>query len=187
MNSNMVLEEKAIDRKLELYDSIVVLDFGSQYSELIARRVRELNVYSELIPFRTKASDIKKIAPKGIILSGGPNSVYDNGAPECDPEIFNLGIPVFGVCYGMQLMAKILGGKVIQANKHEYGKAILEVNPKDKLFLDLESKFTSWMSHGDSVTELPMGFSVSAKHQIPLLQPFQIMIKNFMVSSFILK
>ena len=159
----MVLEEKAIDRKLELYDSIVVLDFGSQYSELIARRVRELNVYSELIPFRTKASDIKKIAPKGIILSGGPNSVYDNGAPECDPEIFNLGIPVFGVCYGMQLMAKILGGKVIQANKHEYGKAILEVNPKDKLFLDLESKFTSWMSHGDSVTELPMGFSVSAK------------------------
>lgn len=151
------------DKNIQFYDSVVVLDFGSQYSELIARRVRELNVYSELIPYRTTAKQIKDMAPKGIILSGGPNSVYDEGAPICDPEIFNLGIPILGVCYGMQLMAKTLGGKVVKADKHEYGKAILEINPKDKLFLDLESKFTSWMSHGDSVTELPEGFSISAK------------------------
>ena len=155
--------EKEQDKNIGFLDSILVIDFGSQYSELIARRVRELNVYSELIPYRTSAEQIKKLAPKGIILSGGPNSVYDKGAPDCDIEIFNLGIPVLGVCYGMQLMAKVLGGKVVQANKHEYGKAILEVNPKDKLFLDLESKFTSWMSHGDSVTEPPLGFTVSAK------------------------
>ena len=155
--------EKTDDRKLELFDSVIVIDFGSQYSELIARRVRELNVYSELISYRTTAQQIKKIAPKGIILSGGPNSVYDKDAPDCDPEIFNLGIPILGVCYGMQLMAKVLGGKVVQTDKREYGKAILEVNPKDKLFLDLESKFTSWMSHGDSVTELPNGFLTSAK------------------------
>lgn len=151
------------DKNIQFYDSIVVLDFGSQYSELIARRVRELNVYSELIPYRTTAEEIKKIGPKGIILSGGPSSVYDDGAPLCDPEIFNLGIPVLGVCYGMQLMAKTLGGKVARSTKHEYGKSVLEVNPKDKLFLDLISNFVSWMSHGDSVDELPNGFEVSAK------------------------
>ncbi|MBI3591569.1 MAG: glutamine-hydrolyzing GMP synthase [Candidatus Melainabacteria bacterium] len=148
---------------MDFYDSVIVIDFGSQYSELIARRVRELNVYSEVVSYRTTTEQIKKIAPKGIILSGGPNSVYADFAPSCDPEIFNLEIPVLGVCYGMQLMTKMLGGKVVQANKHEYGKSILEINPKDKLFLDLESKFTSWMSHGDSVTELPSGFSISAK------------------------
>src|SRR3989338_417945 len=151
------------DKNIEFFDSVIVLDFGSQYSELIARRIRELNVYSELVSYRTTPEQIKKLAPKGIILSGGPNSVYDEGAPNCDPKIFELGIPVLGVCYGMQLMAKTMGGKVVKANKHEYGKAVLEVNPKDKLFLDLESKFVSWMSHGDSVTELPGGFTTSAK------------------------
>lgn len=160
---NKEAQEISEFKGIEFTDSILVIDFGSQYSELIARRIRELNVYSELISYRTTAEQIKKLSPKGIILSGGPNSVYDKGAPECDPKIFELGIPVFGVCYGMQLMAKILGGKVVQGNKHEYGKAILEVNPKDKLFLDLVSNFTCWMSHGDSVTELPLGFSVSAK------------------------
>ena len=159
----MSIMEKQDDKSLELFDSILVIDFGSQYSELIARRVRELNVYSELISYRTDIEKIKKLSPKGIILSGGPNSVYDPGAPECNPELFNLGIPILGVCYGMQLMAKALGGKVVKANKHEFGKAVLEVDPKDKLFLDLESKFVSWMSHGDSVTELPLGFTVSAK------------------------
>lgn len=165
--SQIKTEEKAnemnSEKHLDFYDSIIVLDFGSQYSELIARRVRELNVYSEVVSYRTTAEQIKKMAPKGIILSGGPNSVYASGAPECDKEIFNLDIPVLGVCYGMQLMAKVLGGKVIQSEKQEYGKAILEVNPKDKLFLDLESKFASWMSHGDSVVELPAGFQTSAK------------------------
>lgn len=163
MTQKVITLEKSTDRSLDLLDSILILDFGSQYSELIARRVRELNVYSELISYRTSAEQIKKIAPKGIILSGGPSSVYDRDAPECDKEIFNLGIPTLGVCYGMQLMSKVLGGKVVKADKHEYGKAILEINPKDKLFLDLESKFASWMSHGDSVTELPKGFTVSAK------------------------
>ena len=155
--------DQVIDKNIEFFDSVIVLDFGSQYSELIARRVRELNVYSELVSYRTTPEHIKKLAPKGIILSGGPNSVYDKGAPDCDPKIFELGIPILGVCYGMQLMAKVMGGDVIKADKHEYGKAILEVNPKDKLFLDLESKFVSWMSHGDSVTALPEGFIISAK------------------------
>ena len=155
--------DQPTDKNIDFFDSVIVLDFGSQYSELIARRVRELNVYSELVSYRTTPEQIKKLAPKGIILSGGPNSVYDKDAPNCDPKIFELGIPILGVCYGMQLMAKTLSGKVIQADKHEYGKAVLEVNPKDKLFLDLESKFASWMSHGDSVTELPTGFTISAK------------------------
>ena len=155
--------EQYTDKNIEFFDSVIVLDFGSQYSELIARRVRELNVYSELISYRTTPEQIKKLAPKGIILSGGPNSVYDKDAPGCNPKIFELGIPILGVCYGMQLMTKTLSGKVIKADKHEYGKAVLEVNPKDKLFLDLESKFVSWMSHGDSVAELPDGFIISAK------------------------
>lgn len=164
LESNLAInQEKSYSENLKLHDSILVLDFGSQYSELIARRVRELNIYSEVISFRTDAEKIKQIAPKGIILSGGPNSVYDTNAPEIDPEIFDLGIPLLGVCYGMQLMVKALGGKVERALKQEYGKSVLEVDPKDKLFLDLESRFVSWMSHGDSVLELPKGFLVSAK------------------------
>lgn len=160
---NCRTKEEEDNKHIEFFDSILVLDFGSQYSELITRRVRGLNVYSELIPFRTTAEQIKKLSPRGIILSGGPNSVYDKGAPDCDPEIFNLGIPVLGVCYGMQLMAKVLGGKVTRAEKHEYGKSQLGVNSTDKLFLNLPNQFTSWMSHGDNVSELPLGFSVSAK------------------------
>ena len=159
----VIIQKKEKSKELDLFDSVLVLDFGSQYSELIARRIREVNVYSEVISYRTKAEEIKSLSPKGIILSGGPNSVYEEHAPVCDPEIFNLNIPILGVCYGMQLMSKVLGGKVSRAEKHEYGKAVLEVNPKDKLFLDLESKFVSWMSHGDSVLELPTGFMVSAK------------------------
>ncbi len=162
-NSNMIDTNEPHDKNIEFFDSVIVLDFGSQYSELIARRVRELNVYSELVSYRTTPEQIKKLAPKGIILSGGPSSVYDKDAPSCDPRIFELGIPILGVCYGMQLMAKTLNGEVIRAEKHEYGKSVLEVNPKDKLFLDLESKFVSWMSHGDSVTGLPEGFIISAK------------------------
>lgn len=161
ISSNELLQQTK-DSNLEFHDFVAVLDFGSQYSELIARRVRELNVYSEVISYRTTIEQMKKLSPKGIIFSGGPNSVYDKEAPECNLMIFDLGIPILGVCYGMQFMAKVLGGKVISANKHEYGKAVLEVSPKDKLFLDLESKFISWMSHGDSVVELPPGFIASA-------------------------
>jgi GMP synthase (glutamine-hydrolysing) len=142
-----------------LEDSIAILDFGSQYSQLIARRIRELNTFSELFPFSITASELKRLRPKGIIFSGGPNSVYETNAPKCDSEIWKLGIPVLGVCYGMQLMAYELGGKVEQAQVREYGRAILTVTHQGKLFSDTEPAFESWMSHGDSVTKLPNGFN----------------------------
>ena len=103
--------------------TIAIIDFGSQYSELIARRIRETQVYSEVISYRTTAEQLRNLDPKGIILSGGPNSVYDDRAPQCDPKIWDLGIPILGVCYGMQLMVKQLGGTVERAKKGEYGKA----------------------------------------------------------------
>ena len=146
------------------FDKIIVLDFGSQYNQLITRRIREFGVYSELLSHKTTAAEIKKIAPKGIIFSGGPNSVYDDGAFRVDPEIFNLGIPVLGICYGMQLMAHILpGGKVEPADNKEYGKAVITVKDKDAvLFKGLPSEQTVWMSHGDLVTQAPDGFKTVA-------------------------
>ena len=141
---------------------IAILDFGSQYSELIARRIRETQVYSEVLPYHTSAEDLLKFNPKGVILSGGPSSVYDESAPQCDPEIFNLGIPVLGVCYGMQLMAKQLGGKVERAERGEYGKAELLIDDPTDLFTNVDTGITMWMSHGDSVMELPSGFSTLA-------------------------
>ena len=146
------------------FDKIIVLDFGSQYNQLITRRIREFGVYSELLSHKTTAAEIKKIAPKGIIFSGGPNSVYDDGAFRVDPEIFNLGIPVLGICYGMQLMAHILpGGKVEPADNKEYGKAVITVQDKDAvLFKGLPTEQTVWMSHGDLVTQAPDGFKTVA-------------------------
>jgi GMP synthase (glutamine-hydrolysing) len=138
--------------------SIVILDFGSQYSELIARRIRETQVYSEVLPYRTTAEELRDRAPKGIILSGGPNSVYDDHAPQCDPEIWNLGIPVLGVCYGMQLMVKQLGGEVERAKLAEYGKAALHIDDPTDLLTNVAEGSTMWMSHGDSVTRMPDGF-----------------------------
>ena len=146
-----------IDRQM-----IVILDFGSQYSELIARRIRETQVYSEVISYRTTAEQLKAINPKGIILSGGPSSVYDEKAPHCDPEIWNLGIPVLGVCYGMQLMVKQLGGKVERAKLAEYGKASLFIDDPTDLLTNVEEGSTMWMSHGDSCTQLPPGFEILA-------------------------
>ncbi|MEK7298773.1 MAG: glutamine-hydrolyzing GMP synthase, partial [Candidatus Margulisiibacteriota bacterium] len=137
---------------------IVILDFGSQYSELIARRVRELSVYSEVKPHTTTAKDIQSLKAKGIILSGGPNSVFEPGAPVCDPAIFKLGIPVFGICYGMQLMARQLGGEVVRGEKHEYGKANLYIDNNFDLFEGLWLEMSIWMSHGDLVTRMPDGF-----------------------------
>ena len=160
---SLSLLDKPKERNSGLSDYIVVLDFGSQYSELIARRIRELNVYSEVISFGTTRDEIKNLSPKGIILSGGPNSVYEKDAPSCDPEIFNMGIPVLGVCYGMQLMVKMLGGNVLQANKHEYGKATLKADGNNNLFHNLKNEFICWMSHGDSVSTLPVGFSIVGK------------------------
>lgn len=141
---------------------IVILDFGSQYSELIARRIRETEVYSEVISYRTSAQQLRQINPQGIILSGGPNSVYDDGAPLCDPEIWNLGIPVLGVCYGMQLMVKQLGGTVERATRGEYGKASLFIDDPTDLLTNVEEGSTMWMSHGDSCTQLPEGFKILA-------------------------
>ncbi len=141
---------------------IVILDFGSQYSELIARRIRETQVYSEVLSYRTTAEQLRQLKPKGIIFSGGPSSVYDTGAPHCDPEIWKLGLPVLGVCYGMQLMVQQLGGKVTRAERGEYGKASLLIDDPTDLLTNVEDGSTMWMSHGDSCEELPSGFEILA-------------------------
>lgn len=141
---------------------IVILDFGSQYSELIARRIRETQVYSEVLSYRTTVEQLKQLNPKGIILSGGPNSVYDPGAPHCDPGIWELGIPILGVCYGMQLMVQQLGGEVKRAERGEYGKASLVIDDPTDLLTNVEDGSTMWMSHGDSCTALPEGFEILA-------------------------
>ncbi len=141
---------------------IAILDFGSQYSELIARRIRETQVYSEVLSYRTSAEQLRKLNPRGIILSGGPNSVYDSGAPQCDPEIWHLGIPILGVCYGMQLMVQQLGGGVERAKRAEYGKASLVIDDPTDLLTNVEDSSTMWMSHGDSCTALPEGFKILA-------------------------
>jgi len=137
---------------------LVILDFGSQYSELIARRVRETEVFSLVLPYTITAEELRALAPKGIILSGGPSSVYEDGAPRCDPALWDLGIPVLGVCYGMQLMVQQLGGSVVAAGRAEYGKAPLHVDDPVDLLTNVVSGSTMWMSHGDSVEALPDGF-----------------------------
>ncbi|MGB3494077.1 MAG: glutamine-hydrolyzing GMP synthase [Elainellaceae cyanobacterium] len=141
---------------------IVILDFGSQYSELIARRIRETQVYSEVLSYRTTAEQLRQLNPRGIILSGGPSSVYDERAPHCDPEIWNLGLPILGVCYGMQLMVQQLGGEVKRADRGEYGKASLHIDDPTDLLTNVKDGSTMWMSHGDSVTQLPEGFDLLA-------------------------
>ena len=141
---------------------IAILDFGSQYSELIARRIRETEVYSEVLPYRTTAEQLRQLNPQGIILSGGPNSVYDEGAPQTDPEIWQLGIPIIGVCYGMHVMVKQLGGEVERAQHAEYGKASLFIERADDLLSNVDSGSTMWMSHGDACQSLPEGFEVLA-------------------------
>ena len=141
---------------------IAILDFGSQYSELIARRIRETQVYSEVLPYRTTAEQLQHLNPHGIILSGGPNSVYDEGAPTIDPKIWELGVPVIGVCYGMQVMVQQLGGTVKRADRAEYGKSSLHIDKEEILFPGVEDGATMWMSHGDSCLELPAGFDVLA-------------------------
>jgi GMP synthase (glutamine-hydrolysing) len=141
---------------------VVILDFGSQYSELIARRIRETQVYSEVISYRTTAAQLKLLNPQGIILSGGPSSVYDPGAPQCDPAIWDLGIPVLGVCYGMQLMVQQLGGEVVKSDLAEYGKAALQIDDPTDLLTNVTENSTMWMSHGDSCTKLPTGFELLA-------------------------
>jgi GMP synthase (glutamine-hydrolysing) len=160
------------------HQTIIVLDFGSQYTQLIARRLRELSVYSEIWPPDTPASKIRDRAPAGIILSGGPKSVSEAGAPHCDPAVFEMGSPVLGICYGMQLMAHTLGGRVAPAPQREFGHATVSINPPSRptnssanqpgpfrsgsLFADVPSEIRVWASHGDFVAAPPAGFSVLA-------------------------
>jgi len=141
-------------------DKILVLDFGSQYTQLIARRIREGKVYSEIFPFNASMEKIRDFNPKGIVLSGGPSSVYEEGAPVPDMQIFQLGIPVLGICYGMQLIAHYLGGKVARAAKREYGQAELIVDNDTDLLKGISQQTKVWMSHGDRLEKMPEGFSV---------------------------
>ena len=144
-------------------DTVVVLDFGSQYAQLIARRVRELHVYSELLPFDTPWLDILRRRPRAIILSGGPASVYDEGAPRPDPALWSGHVPVLGICYGLQLMAHELGGDVVASARREYGPASVTVTADDGLFRGLERQQPAWMSHGDSILRPPPGFHPTAQ------------------------
>lgn len=148
---------------LDAFDKILVLDFGSQYNQLITRRIRDFGIYSELLSHKLSAEEIKEMHPKGIIFSGGPNSVYAKDAFKVDPEIYKLGIPILGICYGMQLMSYDLGGKVEPADDSEYGRADIEVIDDDAvMFKGLSKKQYVWMSHGDRVVEAPEGFKVVA-------------------------
>jgi len=144
------------------FDTIVILDFGSQYTQLIARRVRENHAFSKILPYNTSAQQIKSLAPKGIILSGGPNSVYEKNSPFPDKDIFKLGVPILGICYGFQIIAKLFGAKVKQAKQREYGKTEIFIDEINNLFYQLPGNFTCWMSHGDYITSPPIGFKVSA-------------------------
>jgi GMP synthase (glutamine-hydrolysing) len=149
------------------HQTILVLDFGSQYTQLIARRLRELNVYSEVVPFNTPLASLGSRNAAGIILSGGPSSVSDAGAPRCDRDVFELGVPVLGICYGMQLMTDLLGGEVRRSGHREFGHAIVRVagnggTPLPRLFSDVPSQLRVWASHGDDVAAVPPGFQIAA-------------------------
>ncbi|MGA3195386.1 MAG: glutamine-hydrolyzing GMP synthase [Terriglobales bacterium] len=153
-----------METQTQLKQAIVVLDFGSQYSQLIARRIRENKVFSVVLPFNASVDEIRSYSPVGIILSGGPSSVYDQGAPHADKKVFELGVPVLGICYGLQFMVYALGGKVRPAEKREYGHAKVELQVGDsQLFQGLPKLLAVWMSHGDSAEELPTGFRQTAK------------------------
>jgi GMP synthase (glutamine-hydrolysing) len=142
---------------------ILILDFGGQYSQLIARRVRECNVYSIIRPYDFDVKKIKELNPGGIIFSGGPNSVTIFNTPQVDSQIFELGIPILGICYGLHLMSSLMsGGKVEKAEHGEYGKAKLEILKENLLLSNIDNKTQVWMSHGDHVLEIPEGFEVLA-------------------------
>ena len=152
--------------------SIVILDFGAQYSQLIARRIRELNVFSVVLPCTASLNEVKAYAPVGIVLSGGPWSVYDKDAPPADKRLFELGVPVLGLCYGLQFMVHELGGKVRPADKREYGHAEIDIVAESALFRGLARRQPVWMSHGDEALELPPGFELTAKtsHAVAAIQ-----------------
>ncbi len=138
-------------------ETVVVLDFGSQYSQLIARRIRECSIYSRILPCNASVERVRAENPRGIILSGGPASVYDAGAPQCDPEIFSMNVPMLGICYGLQLIVHMLGGRVEPGTSREYGKAVLKIRRPSELFAGLPEEMQVWMSHGDKVSAPPEG------------------------------
>src|SRR5689334_8592741 len=144
------------------HDLVLVVDFGAQYAQLIARRVREAKVYSEIVPHTMPVAEMLAREPKAIVLSGGPSSVYADGAPGIDTALFHAQVPVFGMCYGFQLMAQGLGGEVSATGAREYGRTPVTVGEGGTLLADVPAHHTVWMSHGDSVTAAPEGFSVLA-------------------------
>ena len=142
-------------------EKVIVIDFGGQYNQLVARRVRECNVYCEIYSYKTDIEQIKAMNPKGIILTGGPNSCYEEGAPTYTKELFELGVPVLGLCYGAQLMMHILGGKVEKAPVREYGKTEVMVDKSSPLFTNVEEKTICWMSHFDYISKVADGFNIA--------------------------
>lgn len=162
-NSAAIPEQQPLSAKSEGFGlsargGVVVLDFGGQYTQLIARRIREQEVFSAILPCNASIDDIKRLQPSGIVLSGGPSSVYDADAPVCDAQILQLGVPVLGICYGMQWMAHALGGTVVKAERREYGPATLDREKDSPLFRGLPGHLKVWNSHGDHVAKLPDGF-----------------------------
>ena len=148
------------------HQTVIVLDFGGQYNQLIARRVRECGVYCEVRPYTLPLEEIRRLAPIGMIFTGGPNSVYDPAAPHVDPAIFELGIPILGICYGCQLMAHSLGGRVTAAqddSAREYGKTETWFDTSCRLFQSIPERSVTWMSHGDYMEKVPEGFALVAR------------------------
>ena len=165
-------------------EMVVVLDFGGQYNQLIARRVRECNVYCEVHPYNLPLDKLKEMHPKGIIFTGGPNSVYGEESPLCDMEVFKLGVPVLGICYGSQLMAHMLGGKVATAPVSEYGKTEVTVNNKTKLFEGVSEKTICWMSHTDYIEKAPADFTITAHTPVCPVAAMENVEKNLYAVQF---
>ncbi len=155
------------------HDLVLVVDFGAQYAQLIARRVREARVYSEIVPHSMSVAEMLARGPKAIVLSGGPSSVYEEGAPAIDPGLFTAGVPVFGMCYGFQTMARALGGEVAQTGAREYGRTPVRVTEPGTLLAGLPAEHRVWMSHGDSVAQAPEGFTVLASTDVTPVAAFE--------------
>ncbi|MGB2990863.1 MAG: glutamine-hydrolyzing GMP synthase, partial [Candidatus Zixiibacteriota bacterium] len=143
-------------------ETIIVLDFGSQYTQLIARRIRENKVFCEILPFNRDTESYRHKNLKGIVLSGGPSSVFDQNAPICEKRVFELGVPVLGICYGLQLIGKLSGGEMERSHKREYGKVVIQIDKENSLFSEVKTNTAVWMSHGDHLSTLPPQFEVLA-------------------------
>ena len=168
-------------------EKVIVIDFGGQYNQLVARRVRECNVYCEIYSYKTPLEQIKAMNPKGIILTGGPNSCYEEGSPTCTKELFELGVPVLGLCYGAQLMQHVLGGKVEKAPVREYGKTETFVDKSSALFGDVSEKTIVWMSHFDYISQVAPGFKIMHIQQTVQWQQQSVQKRTSMQSSSIRK